>query len=78
MARSVGVEQVICVVPGTDKKLLEAYSAGSVYIYHGPVDLGELIGDIDLGVSYGSIANLTPLLLDEVPVRIAPQNVEQY
>ena len=78
MARSVGVAQVICVVPGADKNLLDTFSTGSMCIYRDPVDLGVLIGDMDLGISYGGIGTVTPLLLGGVPVLLAPQNVEQY
>ena len=70
--------RVICVVPGADKNLLDAFSTDSVCIYRDPVDLGVLIGDMDLGMSYGGIGTVTPLLLGGVPVLLAPQNVEQY
>lgn len=70
--------RVVCVVPGAGKPLIDAFSTGSVCIYRDPVDLGLLIGDMDLGISYGGIGTVAPLLLGGVPVLLTPQSVEQY
>lgn len=70
--------RVICVVPGADKRLIDAFSMGNVRVFRDPVDLGILIGDMDLGISYGGIGTVTPLLLGGVPILLAPQSVEQY
>lgn len=70
--------RVVCVVPGAGKSLIDAISAGSVCIYRDPVDLGVLVGEMDLGISYGGIGTVAPLLLGGVPVLLTPQCVEQY
>ena len=70
--------RVICVVPGADKRLVDAFSIGNIQVFRDPVDLGTLVGDMDLGISYGGIGTVTPLLLGGVPILLTPQSVEQY
>ena len=70
--------RVICVVPDANTQLLNAFSRGNLSIYQDTVDLGVLIGEMDLGISYGGTGTVSALLLGGVPILLAPQNVEQY
>jgi len=69
---------VICVVPGAGKSIVDKYACAHLSIVPSPVSLSSLLGEANVLIGYGSSGIIAQSLLTGVPLLMIPQTVEQY
>jgi UDP:flavonoid glycosyltransferase YjiC (YdhE family) len=69
---------VIAYIPGIDDRLMAFYANGPVRISSTPVNVSQLLPEMDLTVSHAGHGVVTATLLAGVPMLMLPRNIEQW
>lgn len=69
--------EVKCVIPGAAPDMLTKYQAAHIEFYTELIELGSLLKEADVVISYGSATLLSQALLAGVPVLLVPDVMEQ-